>query len=663
MRKNTILKIAVMVGLLMVIVPQFFVATSHVLAQATPPTTNPPATTPPAGTAATAKDPVAPVTAALPGPLNCVLNVPTCAVYLVTYAGTSVASMGVMLGGWFMRLGLNLSTGIANSVTQPELIKVGFNSMLAIANLGFVLGLIVIAIATILRMESYGMKRLLLKLIFMAILVNFSMVFASTLLNTSEGVSNYFITKAVPGAVGSQGQIQFINAISGTFAPQALFSPPQPDAVFTQFSSFMKAVLNMIFVFGFLTLMSICLISFGVMFSIRYVYLGFLLILMPIAWLCSVFPNLQSHWSKWWNMFLKWTFFPPISIFFLYLALLTAQNTTYIHQHSNSDLYQAGVVNSAGSGLQEFLNDKGRQGSGIISTAGQMIIMLGLCFGGLFAANSLSITGAGVAMKSAKAAGKGFGSWAQKKGAGGMARYLTTPKKPLPPDASAIAKLRARISPKGVFAESDKQKKARFDAQLVAERSASHAKSLEEGTKDAKKTAVNAQIEAERVAAVRDKAIADNPKMTAAQRAVFVNAAHNADLNAKRMAEEARVKMLALEDAQALAAQHKAKIPAAKASGFGGILTDYAKKTEKAPGLFKSVFWEGAVKGTGLFGSSHDPKLSDDQKKTIAHSLGLHGDHDEEHKEGGGHDKHEGGGHDEKTHDAPHGGGGAAAHH
>jgi hypothetical protein len=74
-------------------------------------------------------------------------------------------------------------------------ISVGWTIMRDIANLGFVLFIIIIALATIVRFRDYEAKQLLPRLIGAAILVNFSLAIPSIFINFSDVLSNYFLNK------------------------------------------------------------------------------------------------------------------------------------------------------------------------------------------------------------------------------------------------------------------------------------------------------------------------------------------------------------------------------------------------------------------------------------------------------------------------------------
>ena len=77
---------------------------------------------------------------------------------------------------------LNINAGILHT----SFVQTGFSISLSVANLAFVLGIIVIALATILRIESYSIKKMLWKLVVMAILVNFGLVIIAPIVGFSN---------------------------------------------------------------------------------------------------------------------------------------------------------------------------------------------------------------------------------------------------------------------------------------------------------------------------------------------------------------------------------------------------------------------------------------------------------------------------------------------
>jgi MFS family permease len=238
-------------------------------------------------------------------------------------------------------------------LTQPSsnlAVAVGWNIFRVLANLGFVLGIVIIAIATILRIKSYSYQQILWKLIAAALLVNFSLVIAGGILEISDSLSFYFL-EGISGKYYSrsnnlaenirQGTVsisitdnQIIQTLMGDivdfFTPGGLLQSDPPEEnkitiwkiitstlVGPRVVDLLTANINLVVL---LIILATLLVLTGLIF-VRYFYITALLIVSPIVWLMWVFPFGQRWWKEWWNHFLKWTFMLPLNLFFLWFAI------------------------------------------------------------------------------------------------------------------------------------------------------------------------------------------------------------------------------------------------------------------------------------------------------------------------------------------------------
>lgn len=365
-------------------------------------------------------------------------------VFVINYIIAAIAGLGISIVAWFISVVLQLNTNLVNSM----IVQKGFSITLALANLGFVLAIIVIAIMTILRYESYALKQTLWKLVAAAILVNFSLVIAGAILNFSDQLTFFFLDSWDPGSNSGStlnNYDNFATGLAGAFAPQRVFlnltyqgqrvgagNMDSFKGVGQTFGETLMTIMNLFFSTIFLIVAVIALAGLFIMLLIRYIYLGILLILMPMAWLFWIFPITAGQWTKWWSKFIQWTMFAPVVMFFLYLAMLTlgsaatAQRTNdpYILgalgiTQSPDNQMVAAVANSLGGGFIDGF------GSTFLQGLLQMAMMVSLVFAGLFMASSMGITFANITTNTAKGAVKGFGSWVKTKGAGGGARAAT----------------------------------------------------------------------------------------------------------------------------------------------------------------------------------------------------------------------------------------------
>lgn len=365
-----------------------------------------------------------------PNWFSCAANAATCGVYYIALTVDNVMTVGVTLGAFLIRLGLQFNDNIFNSPA----VQTGFSVSLAIANLGFVLGIIIIAIATIIRNQTYGMKQLLWKLVMMAILVNFGLVIMAPIVGFASSMSNYFINATSPSAA-TGGYEGYATTMAQAFAPQtvsngvvstgcsnttgspglaALCNTANGAGKPTASSdSFTQQTLGLFFGIAFLALTAFTFLCIAALLIVRYLMLGGLLIVLPIAWLTYIFPKFDSNFSKWWNAFVKWTLFPPIALFFIYLAFITAANTgTSATAYLSS---AAGLPSGAATGPEGALVYQiGLPGA--VQQAADEILLVGLTIMGLMFAQSLSGKAGKATVGAVSGGTKAFGTWASKAG-------------------------------------------------------------------------------------------------------------------------------------------------------------------------------------------------------------------------------------------------------
>lgn len=314
-------------------------------------------------------------------------KVPGFFLYVISVIISFFVGLLFSVGGYLVSLAVKLNLG----VMTDRALQTGFPVTLQVVNLGFVLVIIVIAFATILRYEQYGMKKMLGKLIIAALLVNFSLTIAGVLLDFANILTTFFIDRATNNNV-----LAFADELSGAFGIQRLLKANPVDAdVFTSsitsFKGLVLAIASLGFTILFMLLGTITMIGIAVMLLIRYVTILILLILMPFAWLGYAMPGLGGWWSKWWNAFLKNALFMPVTIFFLWLAVSVVRGLS--------------VTNSI---LQGQLNWDVDLITGSLQEFGTMFAVLGLMVGGLIAGQKLGIAGARGTMGVMKAMKTGF---------------------------------------------------------------------------------------------------------------------------------------------------------------------------------------------------------------------------------------------------------------
>jgi len=204
------------------------------------------------------------------------------------------------------------------------------------SNMFFILGLIIMAFATIFDVSRYNFRTLIVRFLIVALLINFSLTIGETIIDWTQSLSSVFLT-----AMGSYG-----NLLGGPLDPAMLLGEPSgilgsirpflyrlggvsgAAGVFLTFAADSNLFAQVTQMFFSIILGSIIAFSLlvGVIFTaIRIPILWALLILAPAAWVCSIFPPLADANRNWWKHFLGWNFFLPIYLFFLYVGMLFLQ--------------------------------------------------------------------------------------------------------------------------------------------------------------------------------------------------------------------------------------------------------------------------------------------------------------------------------------------------
>lgn len=265
-----------------------------------------------------------------------------------------------------------------NIINVPTVIK-GWVIIRDLCNMFFILILLVVAFATILRIESYQWKKILPKLLIMAILINFSRTIFGLLIDFSQVVMLTFVNSFATGGgwfvnAFRVDQWYKINSLSGSGSVAGW------STVIAIIAGVLAAIITLIVI----SVMLAVLVA-------RIVMLWIYTIFSPLVFLGFAFPPLQKYTGKIWEDFTKQLVVGPVLAFFIWLALTTAGSST--------DSLTAGqnITNQACVGAGAFFCQDNFQ---------KFIIVIGLLMGGLMVAQQTGGAAGSIA-------GKGM-AWAKK---------------------------------------------------------------------------------------------------------------------------------------------------------------------------------------------------------------------------------------------------------
>jgi hypothetical protein len=173
------------------------------------------------------------------------------------------------------------------------------------------------ALATILRYESYDFRNLLRRLVIMAILVNFSLIIATTLADFSDTLINLFGPK--------NGLLEYAKLINNGF-----LGGNSLESWFGVTSGILGATGEVISRVIGLVIVTIALVAISLMMFVRIVGLWFLIMISPVAYALNVIPATQRYASSWWGHFIKYLIWGPVAMFFFSIAATLMRQNAHV---------------------------------------------------------------------------------------------------------------------------------------------------------------------------------------------------------------------------------------------------------------------------------------------------------------------------------------------
>lgn len=192
------------------------------------------------------------------------------------------------------------------------------------SNLVLIAVLIIIAMATIVGIESYGVRRALPLLIGIALIVNFSTVIVGVVIDSGNTVMRFFwessgfnetpmdvyilrnMNLSETMAKGSQSEIANLIRVGGLAKTSA---------------AIMKGLLYVMIIL--VTLLAIYIfLRLALVFLIRVSAIWIILITAPIIFITGALPFGKSRMREWWEELFNWAFLGPVVFFFLFFGII-----------------------------------------------------------------------------------------------------------------------------------------------------------------------------------------------------------------------------------------------------------------------------------------------------------------------------------------------------
>ncbi len=200
----------------------------------------------------------------------------------------------------------------------------GWLIMRNLANIAFIVALLVMGLRVLFQIDDASKTRsFMIKLVLMALLVNFSLVVAQGIVAIADTVQSQFLpenTKVIE-ALAVKLMVEPINVFQGAtkFADTEL-------ATADIFKPIMLLITSLAAFFAF--------VAVAGFIAVRTVALWVFYLTSPVAYFGRAVPGLEKYAGQWWSEFIKYVITVPVLVFFLNIAALMA--TTFSQQSGNA---------------------------------------------------------------------------------------------------------------------------------------------------------------------------------------------------------------------------------------------------------------------------------------------------------------------------------------
>ncbi|MDO8592268.1 MAG: hypothetical protein Q7R92_00675 [bacterium] len=330
----------------------------------------------------------------------------------VSFVVGGIASLIIVVCGWILGVaisGILTITSYNNFINEKSIID-AWVVVRDLCNMFFILILLMVAFATILRIESYQWKKILPKLLIMAVLINFSKTICGLLIDFSQVIMLTFVNAFSDTGGNFVNALHVKDYLAVTKNQASWWDETGMNLNLT------NTVAAMMFVIILMVVATVAMLAIMVIFLMRMIMLWIYIILSPFAFLLMAFPQGQKYASQWWSEFVKYLINGPVLAFFIWLTLIVMDNAPKFENSVFFDKVTGNLSYGQNSTIQAL------QTGTFIS----FIMAIGLLVGGLMISQQIGGLGASWGMSAlGNLKNKGLGlAKTMGKFAGGVAGYV-----------------------------------------------------------------------------------------------------------------------------------------------------------------------------------------------------------------------------------------------
>ncbi len=336
-----------------------------------------------------------------------------------------IPSFLLWASAYFFNVLISITLG-SNLLANSNFLIDAWGVVRDISNIFFILILLYVAIQLILGLGGHDVKKMIAKVVVIAILINFSMFFTEIIIDTSNVLALVFYNQLVVGnKVAGEvkdnypsvtGEKDVAGAMVGSFDPTKtltddFFNGTKEVVAFGQTFKNTNSpvapgiIIGVTIISGLIMgFAAYCFFLAGLAFVGRLIELWVLVIFSPFAFISSTVPFLSSieyaGWGSWFKRLLKTAFMAPFFMFFMYfIFLLVAQNPFKdIAKNSGGSITTILLVVIPALVILLLLKQAtkvAKEGSGQL---GEMVVKAGKSVGGLVGGIALGAATGGAAV-------------------------------------------------------------------------------------------------------------------------------------------------------------------------------------------------------------------------------------------------------------------------
>lgn len=330
--------------------------------------------------------------------LVCVLLAPTSFVSAGWFADVTIgnAMYGVMvLMSWLV----SIAATIFGTVIDPQFVSgdQGILNKQAIKdiwimvrdtlNMFFILVLLFAAFCTIFQVEKWNLKKVWWIVLIMALLVNFSYSIARFVIDISNVAFYYLVNNMFTSSGGVTGE-----KMMADFSATTMFQGMLEHESFTE-----QPLASELAIIIFLFILGVTLMVVAILFVVRLAALAMLIMFSPIGFVGYIFPETRKYATDWWNQLLSYSFFAPVMIFMVAVAIQVSR--------------AVGTDNKASFTGHAINNVSDTGDTALIASAAFFSIPIIILWFGMGIAKKMSIAGAAMVTDKAQGWSKDLGKW------------------------------------------------------------------------------------------------------------------------------------------------------------------------------------------------------------------------------------------------------------